>query len=367
MKVLFLTNVPSPYRVDFFNELGKYCELTVVFEKKTSDERDGSWKNYQFINFKGEFLKGISIAPDAAFCLEVIQYVKDRSFDHIICSTFTTPTGMLAVWYMKLHRISYYLECDGGFAKNGKGVKEKIKKLVISGAKRYFSTGKYCDEYFTAYGAEKEKLVRYPFTSLFEKDILDIPINPDKKAQMKKQLGMKEEFGILAVGQFIYRKGFDILLEIAKDLPQNIGIYLVGGIPTEEYIEITKRYNLKNVHFIGYMSKTDLIQYYQATDLFVLPTREDIWGLVIQEAMAQALPVITTYQCAAGCELVKSGENGYLFDVNDKKQLLDAINLCINNMESLEYYGECSRKKISFYTLENMARKHFEVLAGVEK
>ena len=37
MKVLFLANVPSPYRVDFFNELGKYCDLTVLFEKATSE------------------------------------------------------------------------------------------------------------------------------------------------------------------------------------------------------------------------------------------------------------------------------------------------------------------------------------------
>jgi len=56
MKILWLTNVPSPYRVDFFNELGKKCELTVLFEKRTSDERDRSWENYEFLNFTGVFL-----------------------------------------------------------------------------------------------------------------------------------------------------------------------------------------------------------------------------------------------------------------------------------------------------------------------
>ena len=47
MKVLFMTNVPSPYRVDFFNELGKLCDLTVYFEKKSSDERNDIWKEYR--------------------------------------------------------------------------------------------------------------------------------------------------------------------------------------------------------------------------------------------------------------------------------------------------------------------------------
>ena len=62
MKLLFLSNVPSPYRVDFFNELGKYCDLTVLFEKTTSDERDESWKKYQFNTFRGIFLRGKTIS-----------------------------------------------------------------------------------------------------------------------------------------------------------------------------------------------------------------------------------------------------------------------------------------------------------------
>ena len=56
MKILVLTNIPSPYRVDFFNEWGKYCDLTVAFEKEASDERDNSWKKYQFTHFKGVLL-----------------------------------------------------------------------------------------------------------------------------------------------------------------------------------------------------------------------------------------------------------------------------------------------------------------------
>ena len=50
MKVLFLTNIPSPYRVDFFNELGKYCELTVLYERKKADNRE--WISNKNINFK---------------------------------------------------------------------------------------------------------------------------------------------------------------------------------------------------------------------------------------------------------------------------------------------------------------------------
>ena len=49
MKILWLTNIPSPYRVKFFNELGTKCDLTVVFEKRSSSERDESWKKFFYL------------------------------------------------------------------------------------------------------------------------------------------------------------------------------------------------------------------------------------------------------------------------------------------------------------------------------
>lgn len=55
MKLLYITNIPSPYRVDFFNELSKYCDLTVLFERKKADDRDDNWYGNRF-KFKAVFL-----------------------------------------------------------------------------------------------------------------------------------------------------------------------------------------------------------------------------------------------------------------------------------------------------------------------
>ena len=81
MKVLFLLNIPSPNRVDFFNEFGKLCELTVLFETEASTERDESWKNYQFKNFQGIILPGKRMSLDTAFCPFVIKYLDYMSED----------------------------------------------------------------------------------------------------------------------------------------------------------------------------------------------------------------------------------------------------------------------------------------------
>lgn len=362
MKILFIANVPSPYRVDFFNELGKHCDLTVLFEKNTSDERDKSWKNYKFKNFKGIILKGKSINTDTAFCPGILKYVLDRSFDKIICTTFTDVTGMLAVQTMKLLRIPYYLECDGGFAKNGKGLKELIKKFIIRGASGYFSTGRTCDEYYTTYSADKLKLIRYPFSSLLDCDLEKTTPTKKEKALLKKELGVEEETVILTVGQFIPRKGFDVLLSVARQIPKDVGFYFVGGVPTEEYLSVRDKFGLKNVHFEGYKQKNELAKYYKAADLFVLPTREDIWGLVIQEAMAYGLPVISTDRCAAALEVIKEGENGYIVPVENVHALKNCIMKMIGSEEILSSFGAKSLEIIKSYTIEKMVECHLKQL-----
>ena len=92
-KVLYIVNVPAPYMVSYFNELGKLVDLTVIFEKNTSTETDKRWGEYQFDNFKGIILKGISTAPDAAFCPGVGRALKDaKTFDFIIVTSMATPT-----------------------------------------------------------------------------------------------------------------------------------------------------------------------------------------------------------------------------------------------------------------------------------
>lgn len=362
MKVLFLTNVPSPYRVEFFNELGKYCNLTVLFEKKTSDERDESWKRYKFENFKGIFLRGKSVSTDTAFCPGVIDYVLDKSYEKIICASFTYPTGMLAVQTMKTFRIPYYLECDGGFAKSGKGLKEVIKKYFITGATGYFSTGSTCDGYYCTYGADPQKIIRYPFSSIKASDILKEPVSWEEKEFLRNKLGINEEKIVLAVGQFIPRKGFDVLLGSMKNMPKSVGVYFVGGKPTEEYLELQCNANLENAHFVGFKDKNELADYYKAADVFVLPTREDIWGLVIQEAMAYGLPVISTENCAAALELIQTRKNGFIIPVEDKEKLLIAIMDILNDRSKQVKFSENSLKIIKDYTIEKMVERHLNVI-----
>ena len=87
----------------------------------------------------------------------------------------------------------------------------------------------------------------------------------------------------------------------------------------------------------------------------------DVWGLVINEAMAQGLPVITTDQCVAGLELVENGINGYIVPVSDNEALVTAINTVLG--EDYRKMGQAALEKIRPYTMENMVKAHVEIFS----
>lgn len=362
MRVLFLTNIPSPYRVDFFGELGKLVDLTVLYELEAGKDRDSKWRTEENLTYRSVQLKHWFQKTDSAFCPEVILWLKAFSNDKIIIGGYSTPTGMLAIEYLRMKKIPFILNCDGGMIKNDSFYNRAIKKHFISKAAAWLSTGKTCDQYLLHYGAESGRIYRYSFTSLKEGDILKFLLSPDEKIRLKQELGITEKVAIIAVGQFIHRKGFDVLLKAMPYVRVECGLYIVGGEENEEYRQIVESLKLKNIHFCPFMRKEQLKEYYCSMDLFVLPTREDIWGLVVNEAMSQGLPVITTDRCVAGLELIQNDENGYIVPVDDERALADRINALLNDDDLRKELAEKSLHRIKNYTIENMAKEHMEIL-----
>lgn len=85
--------------------------------------------------------------------------------------------------------------------------------------------------------------------------------------------------------------------------------------------EYVKTNNLLNVYFVGYKDKKTVMEYLKASDIFVHPTSTDVWGLVINEAMACGQPIITTDMCIAGSALIEDGVNGYIVKVGDSEAI----------------------------------------------
>lgn len=365
MKVLFTTCFLSPYRTDFFNELGKLCEVVVLAEENSKQQthRNEKWfsnniKNFKLINLnlprKGKRAKGTFIW----------KYVKKYNIDIVVIGGYSTNTeifNLLTSWF---HKEKIILNFDGISIDSmyTKGIKNFIKKILIKSADYYLSSGEQTNKFLQKYNVNKNLIYIYPFTSLSEKDILIKIISDVEKASLKRTLNIKEEKVIISVGRFLELKGFDILLKAAKKLAGDIGIYIIGDKPTEKYLEMKSEILGVNIHFIEFQSKERLKKFYQASDIFVLPTRSDVWGLVVNEAMANGLPVITTDRCVAGLELIENEINGYIIPVNDSESLYKKLEVLLSNENKRLSMAKSNLKKIQFYSIENMAKKNFEIL-----
>lgn len=361
MKILFMSNIPSPYRVAFFDELGKSCNLTVSFEGRTATDRNKKWVPQDGASYKTVYLNGLRVQSDKFLCPGILTIIRQK-FDYIIVGGYSTPTSMLAIEYMRLHKIPFWIEADGGMISADGKLKYHIKHHFISSASAWLSSGKATTKYLIHYGAKQKSIFEYPFTSLQQSDILSEPLLPERKQNLRRKLGLTGNKVILSVGQFIPRKGFDILMRALACCPKAYQLYIVGAEAPQEYLTLRETLKLDNVHFVGFKTKNELKAYYQAADLFVLPTREDIWGLVINEAMANGLPIITTNKCVAGLELVENGVNGYIIPAEDAKALANKMQTILENQRQQDKMSKANLEKIKPYTIENMVKRHIEVL-----
>jgi len=373
-KILYFTHQPSPYRVDFFNEIGKFTDLTVVYERNLAHNRNAQWYSQKAINFKTLTLKMTKFfGCEFALSKKIINEIKA---DIIIFGGYSSLSAMLAIFYCQFKGIPYSISSDGSFPTSSI-LKRFLKRMIFRKTEYFFSPSKLTNLALRECGVQEEQIVSYHFTSLRKEDFQKIwgdellnkfnmntflNVRHKERKEMRNRLGIKDNKMILAVGQFIYRKGFDVLIKAAEYLEENVSIYIVGDEPTEEYLSIVENIGLKNIHFVGFKIKQELTQYYLAADVFVLPTREDIWGLVINEALAYGLPVISTKRCMAALELVKNEENGFIVDVDDDISLSEKMNIIVHNDNLADNMSFYSFSKIQEYTIEQMAKDHLFVI-----
>ena len=348
-KILYITNIPSPYRTVFFNMLGKRYDLTVWYEDRKeppSEKRDKSWEN-----------------DDARFYRACYKYkLKNvRNYDLVIICGTSTIKEIQAVLYMKLHKIPYCIEVDGGYPKNDLPVKYYIKKKLMSGAMAYLSTAKMTDSYLLRYGAEKNVIYRTRFSSVPNESVVHHCLTPESKEKLKEKLNLKSGFTVLYVGRFLELKGIDVLFSAVSGL-NDINVLLIGGTLPSFLQKSVEENNIKNLTVIDFVEPRYLKDYYQAADILVFPSRDDVWGLVVNEALANGLPVISSTRSIAGLELIDSETDGYVFPVDDVAGLRDCIlKYKGQDSEAKITMGENAIKKARQHTIETMVEDHVSI------
>jgi glycosyltransferase involved in cell wall biosynthesis len=362
INVLFITNVPSPYMVNFFNLLGKKIELTVIFEKNHSKERNSSWKQYKFNNFVGIILKGISTSPDSAFSPTVLFYLF-KKYDFIFVNNPTTPTGILAIIFLKFLRKKYIIESEGAYPTKTWNIKELIKAIIFSNAWHYFSGNPSNDSYFLKYNKEA-RITRYPFSSIFKKDIITFNQKELLKQKYRDKLGYAfYNKIIIMVGRFIPLKRFDLIINYWERVSSDNLLLIIGeGNELNNYLQILKNKNLKNVKIIPFQDTIQLNKYYILADLLIHPTSYDVWGLIINESFAKATPVITSKRCLASEVMLENFKNGVLIDFRNNS-FIDEINKFLNlSIDEVNVYSKFALVTANKFTIEKMVSKHLSFM-----
>ena len=113
LNLLFLTNIPSPYRVKFFNLLAEEAEVTVIYERATASDRQAEWKTQEARKFKEIYLQAHPIGAESSLSLGFLKYLRKGAFDCIVIAGYSSPTGMLAIAYCRLRKIPYWITSDG--------------------------------------------------------------------------------------------------------------------------------------------------------------------------------------------------------------------------------------------------------------
>ncbi|MEQ9000326.1 MAG: glycosyltransferase family 4 protein [Coleofasciculus sp. B1-GNL1-01] len=199
---------------------------------------------------------------------------------------------------------------------------------------------------------------------------------PYQVPDVKTLLGCQEEDSepkpelqhpiFLFVGKVIPRKGLQLLLQACTMLKQQgyqkYTLLIVGdGEQREELEAYSQTQGLTDsVHWVGWGNYDRLGAYFRQADVFVFPTLEDIWGVVLLEAMAFG-NVILCSKWAGSSELVLEGDNGYIFDPYHPEELAEQMRRFMNNPDLIVSMGQQSQQFIAQHNPEAAAKFLVEV------
>lgn len=172
---------------------------------------------------------------------------------------------------------------------------------------------------------------------------------------------------VIAVGRYDRVKGFDLLIEAWKQVCQycsewHLNIYGAGN--RDEYQQIADEMGLKEVvHCNGPV--TDIDAEYVSSSLFVLSSRNEGFGLVLVEAMAAGLPVVS-FNCPCGpSDIISDGQDGILVENGNIEKLAEAICWMIDHPQERKLYGQRARRNAMRFSEEKvmtMWRNLFQTL-----
>jgi glycosyltransferase involved in cell wall biosynthesis len=355
-KVAFVTIVPSPYQRDLFGALAARDDVDVSVYYLEQAAPDSPWPDKELRSFE-RILPGFwfNVGSIRAHMNWPIPDLSDADF--VVLSSFTSVTGQLLMRRLRRRRWLFW----GERMRPQTGAKRLVQKQLaspIAGAAGIVAIGG---------AAERDYRRRFPDLRHF-----CIPYH----CKLAPFLAMRRDgdarpLTFLFCGQMIERKGVDILL-LAFDRLIAGGVdarlLLVGReADLPKFMTLVSPATRQRVDYEGFQAPESLPAYFARSDVFVLPSRHDGWGVVVNQALATGVPVITSDAVGAGLDYVQDGINGLTVKAGDVEELYNALQTFAQNPELVRTWGLKSREISRALTPEAGARKWvqvFDAMAG---
>ena len=287
----------------------------------------------------------------------------------IFANAFSIWT-VIALLFKQMAKCKVIIVYEGGspsYESSGLSVRLVARKLMVQLADAFVANSKSGKSYLVnTLGVKTDRVFTRPFLVPSVKALLQCPSSKTPKFDPQMQRPI-----FLYVGQLIPRKGVKILLEACKLLEEqghhNYTLMIVGDGEQRQELEAFARDCglIDRVQWLGRVEYGCLGAYFQFADLFVFPTYEDIWGMVLTEAMVFGKPVICS-RGASAAEMVIEGENGFIFETQNSQQLAEYMSRFLENLSLIKQMGEKSQQIMINHNPADATKSFLEAMALVQ-
>lgn len=299
---------------------------------------------------------------------ELITSVNNFAPDVILVYGWAYQSHLSALRYFK-GKIPIWFRGDSTLLNNYSGLKAFTRNLFLRWVYKHIDTAFYVGSankaYFEKFSPPKTQLKFAPHAV----DNHRFSENRIAEAEViRKKLNITStDLLVLFAGKLEGNKNPELLLNSFLDLQKsNVFLLFVGNGVLEDQLKTNLKNrgshtpNATNVHFIGFQNQTQMPVIYQACDIFCLPSRNETWGLAINEAMAAGKAILVSDKVGCAVDLVRNGENGYIFENNNMKDLKAKLELLL--ARDLKKMGQTSAQIINEWSFEKQANVFIENL-----
>ncbi len=248
--------------------------------------------------------------------LNLILYRPD-----LIISGNMGPVSLISVITARLLRVPFVLWTEEIATTAGEisRIQKLFRRIILPRTSAFLAWGKPAVDYIVSQGFDPAR-VHYCAQAIDNDWWISRSLAADRNA-MREQLGVKGRVFLLT-GQLISRKGFDRLMQAWAQLDsrhqQANSLLVVGSGEDEEKLHrLARELKIPNIVFTGGKTHDELPEIYSAADVLVFPSLVDVWGMVVNEALACGLPVLASKYAGSSQELIDSPACGELIDPLD--------------------------------------------------